>query len=323
MKQVLATWRLNHPARFLTAILFATVVVFAACCLALRPIRNRTVGFLEAMGSRAGAYGNALASGSPLRFAPSLKVETSGSFDYEQFAQMFSGSMPTDPNQWHLVSAITNNGAHPIEIIPVYLYSEASPADTHDFLNTATIVPNSYAHDFPKDAPDGLMIAPGDLSGTVATMVALPAEQLDSVPASPATLAGMMGNRTLAAALAVDAKPALWRATMIAPRSSMKATWEFQSIWASPNKLRLDPGFEVVHLGPIVRSTAGLNSEAYLVAVKLTCAPSKSGVVMSQSSSQVLEISKTLSQNLVKVFPNNQAALTQFADAAVKIAAER
>jgi hypothetical protein len=323
MKQVLAVWRFNHPTRFLIAILFATVVVFAACCFALRPIRNRTVGFLEAMGSRAGAYGKALASGSPLRFAPSLRVETSGSFEYEQFAQMFSGSMPTDPNQWHLMSAITNSGTHPIEIIPAYLYSEASPADTHGFLNTATIVPSSYAHDFPKDAQDGLMIAPGDLSGTVVTTVALPAEQLDSVPAAPAALAGMIGDRTLAAALAVDAKPVLWGATKIAPGSSMKVTWEFQSIWASPNKLRLDPGFEVVHLGPIVRSTAGLNSAASLVVVRLKCALSKSGVVMSQSSSQVLEISKTLSQSLVKVFPSNQAAIAQFANAAEKIAAER
>jgi len=127
-----------------------------------RPYAARRCSLIQAVGSRAGAVVTT-------RRTPELAVTTEGSFAYEGFAQMFSGTMPVSPNTWHLVSTITNNGSSAVEIVPIYLYSEASPSGTDAFLNASTICPKSYVQDFSPNAQKGLTIAPEDLSGSLET----------------------------------------------------------------------------------------------------------------------------------------------------------
>ena len=250
---------LVHP----TASLLLLVAVAASCSFAFATIRNKTLSLIQAVGSKAGAVVTP-------RRTPELAITTEGSFAYEGFAQMFSGTMPVSPNTWHLVSAITNNGPSAVEIVPIYLYSEASPSGKDAFLNSATICPKSYVQDFSANAQKGLTIAPEDLSGSLETGVALPMEQLDTFPDTPGSLAAMVGSRSFAAAITVDKKPTGWASVKVGPHSVISTTWEFASVWASPKKVRTDPTFEIVYVGPIVRPTGGTRGKSYVVVAKLS-----------------------------------------------------
>lgn len=285
-----------------------------SCSLAFAAVRNNAMLLIQAVSNRAGTVVAA-------RRTPQLAVLTEGSFDYEGFAQMFSGMMPVSPNTWHLVSTITNNGPSAVEVEPIYFYSEASPADKDGFGNSATICPKSNVPDFSADGQKGLIIAPEDLSGTVNTGFALPMEQMDAFPDSPGSIAAMISSRSFAAAVTVDTKPAGWISAKIGSHSVISATWEFASIWAAPGKVRLDPAFEIVQVGPIIRPADGMHGKSYLVVAKLSADDDGGKNTIKQTSFQLMAITPTLSQDLAKAFPGNRGALSSFGDAIVKIAA--
>jgi len=297
-----------------TASLLLLVAVAASCSFAFATVRGKTLSLIQAVGSRAGAVVTT-------RRTPELAVTTEGSFAYEGFAQMFSGTMPVSPNTWHLVSTITNNGSSAVEIVPIYLYSEASPSGTDAFLNASTICPKSYVQDFSPNAQNGLTIAPEDLSGSLETGVALPMEQLDMFPDSPGSLAAMVGSRSFDAAITVDKTPAGWARAKIGPHSVIGTTWEFASVWASPMKVRTNPAFEIVFVGPIVRPADGTHGKSYLVVAKLSAVDEAGKNTIKQASFQLMAITPTLSQDLAKAFPANHGALIDFGDAVAKIVA--
>lgn len=298
-----------------TAALLLLGAAAVSCSLAFTTVRTNAMLLIQTVGSKAGT---AVAA----RRTPQLAVATEGSFEYEGFAQMFSGTMPVSPNTWHLVSTITNNGPSVVEIVPIFLYSETSPKDTHGLLNTATICPKSYVQDFSADAQKGLTIAPEDLSGSVETGIALPMEQMDTFPDSPGSIAAMISSRSFAAAVTVDTKPTGWASAKIGPHSVIGTTWEFPSIWAAPGKVRFDPAFEIVLAGPIVRPADGMHGKSYLVVAKLNAVDDAGKNTIKQTSFQLMAITPTLSQDLAKAFPANRGVLTDFANAAVKVTAE-
>jgi hypothetical protein len=300
----------------LIVVLLALLAAGALVSFAFRPVRAHAILLLQAA-----SKGKIAAAATPRILPPKLTVATEGSFDYEAFAQMFSGTMPVGPNTWHLVSNLTNNSPGAVEVVPIYLYSEASPSDPNGFWNTATICPKSYLQDFSADAQKGLTAAPEDLSGTLNTGVALPMEQMDTFPKISGSLPAMISERSFDAAITVDTKPAGWASVKIGPSSAMTMKWEFASIWASPGKVRLDPAFEIVFAGPIVRPAEGTHGKSYLVVAKLSAANEAGKDTIKQTSFELLAITPTLPQDLGKAFPGNRGALTDFSDAAVKIAA--
>ena len=124
-----------------------------SCGLASTKVRSNAMLLIQAVRSRAGSVAGA-------QRTPQLTAVTEGTFEYEGFMHTFSGSMPSSPNTWHLVSTITNGDTKAVEIVPLYLYSESSPSDKNGFENSATICPKSYVHDFSEDAQKGLTLAP-------------------------------------------------------------------------------------------------------------------------------------------------------------------
>jgi hypothetical protein len=301
----------SRPRR--AAALMVFLALLASCSLALPSVRLNAMLLLQAVNNRMKA---ARSSAVP----PQLTVETNGSFEYEQWVQMMYRA-PTSPNTWHLASTITNTGSNAVEVVPVYLYSEVSPSDAAVYENSATISPKSYVQDFSSEAQKGITTAPEDLTGKIEMGVALPMDQLDHFPDSPGSLAAMVGSRTFDAAIAVDAKPAAWGKLKVGPHSTISATWEFPSIWAAPRKLRFDKAFEVIHLGPVVRSLAAPHPPAYLVAVHLNYEPGEA-ITLKQASFQLIKVTPNLPQELLKTFPNNRVSVTEFGNAVTKIAAE-
>jgi len=236
--------------------------------------------------------------------APALTVVVEGSFQYEQFMQMVS-RVPTAPNSWHIESKITSNDHSQIEVLPIYLYSEIQPGKTNAFENSSTICPKSFSHAFTAAAQHGLTIAPTDLSGTIQTTVGLPMRQMDEPPdlSRGNSIAAMVGSHTFAAALTVDAKPVGWGKLSISPHSTINAIWEFGSIWAAPEKVRPDESFQIVQLGPVIRSVSAAPRREYLVVVRLNYVPTGNGGNMKQSSVQFIKVTPSLPKDIAKAFP--------------------
>jgi hypothetical protein len=256
--------------------------------------------------------------------APPLTVETDGSFQYEQWMQMLS-RVPTAPNTWHIESKITNDASNVIEVLPMYLYSEVYPNGPETFENSNMICPKSYTHAFSEEVQKGLIVPPEDLGGKIEKVVGLPMDQLDRAPnlGQGGSIAAMVGSRTFAASLAIDAKPVLWGKLSLSPHASVNATWEFESIWAAHRKARFDSAFGIVHLGPLIRSVSATRARSYLVVVRLSCEPKEGRISLKQSSFQLQEISSSLAEDLSKLFPNHRPSVEEFGAAAIKIASER
>jgi hypothetical protein len=254
---------------------------------------------------------------------PSVKVETSASFEYEQWTQMLS-LVPTSPNTWYIESKITNDSASAIEVLPLYLYSEAFPNKTVTWTNTSSICPKAYKHAYSEKQQELLTFAPEDLSGKIHSTIFLPIEQLDQPPdlSHGITFGGMISTRDYPVALNVDGKPALWAKLKLEPHSAAEAVWQFESIWAPPQKTRSDPAFEIVQLGPIIRAGAGAQAKAYVVVVRHTDASSAKGIKTEQASWHLQAVAPTLAQELSKAFPNNNSPVENYGNAALKLAAE-
>jgi len=254
---------------------------------------------------------------------PVLTVETEISFQYEYFVSGPFSTMPTDPNSWHIESKITCKTSGQIEALPIYLYSEVQPGHSVILENSSTICPKSYAHAFSSEVQDGLTIAPEDLSGKIYTNVALPLHQLDEMPglSNGGSLPAMVGSHTYTASLTVDKNPIEWGKFSIGPEATVNTSWEFGSIWAVPEKVRSDTMFEMIHLGPVIRSTSAARGDSYLVGVKLRYIPKPSGGNMEQSSVKFIKITPDLSENLSKAFPNCPS-VKEFGNAIVKLTVE-
>jgi hypothetical protein len=256
---------------------------------------------------------------------PILSVDTNVSIQYEQFNGAIYG-FPSAPNIWHIASRITNNGSTPIEIQPIYLYSEARQSHSGTVENSNTICPRSYAHEFDpakEGLPYGLTIAPNDLSGEVQKEVPLPMHQLDA-PQSAGDMVRSSGVivgavHTYAAELTLDDKPVGWEKIKLSPHSTFNAAWAFPSSWAAPDGVRSDPAFEMMHLGPIIRISASDPTETYLVVTRLNYVV---GGWMKQSSFQVVKITPTLPGDLANPFLDNHSSVEKFASAVLRIASE-
>ena len=253
---------------------------------------------------------------------PAVTVVVEVSFQYERFMQMIS-RVPTAPNSWHMESKIASNDLRQIEVLPIYLYSEVQPSKTNASENSGTICPKSFSHAFSAAAQDGLTIAPTDLSGKIETTVALPADQMDEPPdlSRGSSIAAMIGERTFAAALTVDAKPVGWGKLIVSPHSTINATWEFGSIWAAPEKVRTDESFQIVHLGPVIRSVSAAPGEEYLVVVRLNYVPKENGGNMKQSSVQFLKVTPSLPKDFAKTFPDFPS-VEEFGNATTRLVTE-
>ena len=297
-----------------TASLLLLVAVAASCSFAFATVRGKTLSLIQAVGSRAGAVVTT-------RRTPELAVTTEGSFAYEGFAQMFSGTMPVSPNTWHLVSTITNNGSSAVEIVPIYLYSEASPSGTDAFLNRIDHLPEILRAGFFPECAKGPDHRAGRSFG----------ESGDGGSASHGAVGYVSRFSWFACRhgwLTVlrcgdhrDKTPAGWARAKIGPHSVIGTTWEFASVWASPMKVRTNPAFEIVYVGPIVRPADGTHGKSYLVVAKLSAVDEAGKNTIKQASFQLMAITPTLSQDLAKAFPANHGAFIDFGDAAVKIAA--
>lgn len=310
---------LKQPRHFPVSRLVAlTLVGLALGGHALAYVHEHVGEFLQAVNAKKNT------SRTPLHVAaPILNVETHASFQYEQWMEMIN-RVPTAPNTWHVESKITNNGSSPIEVFPMYLYSEAYPSKPEAWENSSTICPKSYSHAFSAAAQDGLTIAPEDLSGKVQQEVFLPMDQLSQPPdlSHGGTFAGMTTDRTFTAALSVDAKAVSWGKSRLDRSSTVDATWEFQSIWAARREIRSGPGFYAVQLGPVIRSASATRGTTYLVVVRFEYDPNENGTAMKQSSVQLQEITPALPQDLSKAFPNNRPSVEEFGNAALKIGTE-
>ena len=65
-----------------------------------------------------------------------------------------------------------------------------------------------------------------------------------------------------------------------------------------------------------------MRGKSYLVVAKLSAAIEGEKITLKQTSFQLLAITPSLPQDIAKAFPGNSVTLTDFSNAAVKIAGE-
>ncbi|MGC1617695.1 MAG: hypothetical protein WA765_04335 [Candidatus Acidiferrum sp.] len=277
---------------------------------------------------------------------PLLSVETEVSLQYEQFKGPIYG-MPSAPNIWRIQAKIVNGDARPMEVLPVYMYTEAQMDKSEPVANFKAICPSSYVTDFSKTLQDQLITAPDGLGSEVLFSGPLPDHQLNEPHQNMfddgiGVLIGVRGP--LPAMLSADSHSVTWRKLTVAPRSTFNVSWASYSYWAAPDKVRieskskqqlstlpsgltlspqikpaLDSAFEIVHLGPVARPVSSSDTETYLVVAKLNYTPTNKGGRMDQSSFQLIKITPTLSHELASSFPLNHSSMQEFGDAVLKM----